>query len=431
MDPESAPTIGLYVVSGLLTLGYTRFLVRRAFPTSTYFPSQSAMQYTVLRCRFLLAAAILLLIDTGNSIWYWSFHINGIPTDTQFMWYRMIFCGTVMWVGPALVAANAMRCAIIVMRDPRARRSFVRGAAGVCVAVGAVTTSAGVLQAIKVLPIPFPDRNGISYLPTYAAYLMGVFPITIALSSAWSLWMASRSGVIGIRSGANSVTSSSAPATVPLVQETGTPRRSSRWAQWTKWTKPKGASNGVRAPSHSRPIAAGKVSFAGSVTPSSFRPQHHTSGNYIGYKVSGTFWFLSVTEIGLWLLAIAVTLYQPVPAVRGVSVVALLANVALVLEASFEVLLRFHAGRPGASRVQLDQFMEKSVALGMATSVYATATAVADSEVLSGNGDAEGSSSSSLGNVDGIPDPQPTTDTKNASMPLVPRNEVVPTSPYI
>ncbi|KAI9224811.1 hypothetical protein BC828DRAFT_372553 [Blastocladiella britannica] len=358
LDPLALPTIVVFIVSGLISLATAAFLYPRVVPMSIFLPTESSMKYMAIRCRVLFAGVLLHLVDVGSSLWYWSLPLTQWPTTSQFLQYRFTWIASFTIVGPFIVIANIMRCAMLVVRDPRSRRWFVYGTVAVCAALWVVVT-VGMVQNVYLQRDLDPAPRGISpHLPLVSSVFFGMYPLVIIFSSMWSLRMA-RTAPSFLSAATDQLQQTVESASQAASVADGTFPRPKRLSQLHTLVR-----QGVtwQTASASRTTTTGGGGGGGGISsqPSGGRDRG------ISYKMSGTFTFLTLSQVVLWSAAIFLSLRPLFPGVHSVSVSSILAALALALESSFEALVKIRRSRLHAGVGDIDRFMETEVDLSNA-----------------------------------------------------------------
>ncbi|KAI9221641.1 hypothetical protein BC828DRAFT_404747 [Blastocladiella britannica] len=341
LDPGAVPTMAFFVASLLASIGCVRFLYKRAFRESLYLSTESSMRYMSIRCRILLLACTLQIVDCCNNLWYWAIHLTRWPTDREFLYFRITWVLTFLMVGDLITVANAMRCSVIVLRDPVSRRRFLGLVVGTCVVVRVASNVDTVMVAMTQVAMDPTERDSVQYLSTYAGFADGIYPLSIIVSSCWSLWMSRRE---------QPRADDRLPSRdQPLQQQ---PRGSLGFAPQTTTLKVL----------HTHSAMTRRQSFTSllGLTPTPSSSSSHGTGS----KMSGTFIFLTIALVTLWVTVIFISLAPNPTPVHILSPSSLIASMAIALEASFERLVKLErSSRRRGGETDIDRFTETAVAI--------------------------------------------------------------------
>ncbi|KAI9216832.1 hypothetical protein BC828DRAFT_392622 [Blastocladiella britannica] len=384
MDARPAATIVAYCLTSLVSLGSIPFLFKRAFPPTRDFPSQSSsIQYLAIRCRVLLALAFCVLVDASNNVRYWSLHLGstGGPTTQQFIAYRLVWCFSFMFSIDLITLANAMRCAVIVLRDLRARSLFLAGILVMCIVIRTVSIIGAYRLTYEAAALGPNEWDETDFMPPAILFLSGTFPVVVIISSAWSLHMARRTPERALMASASTrhsdhhnsssvhhnslehgrsthVNKFISDATLEPAPTFGSlVKQFKRQKQLTPKAGPRGGGDLASSPALAVPPAR-SVSRSGAVTgvtsgTGSTGESGSSTGGGIVYQMTSTFIFLTMAEITLWIFSVLSGLFQLLPFVRGIAISSTSVAVILALESSFELLVKIQARTRKRRRVKM------------------------------------------------------------------------------
>ncbi|KAI9224800.1 hypothetical protein BC828DRAFT_372530 [Blastocladiella britannica] len=361
-DPLMPGTLVLEGLVILLAVGSGSLLFKRAFP-SIYLPTESSMRFIAIRCRLLFVLSLLCVADAANTLTHhfednYQQSIGEQLSDSAFLRFRILWMITFLPCIELLTIANAMRCAIIIMQNPRIRRQYLLVVASVSVTAHGGITVGCILRLVEVMKMPPDERAAVAFLPWYASAMTAFFPVAIVGGSAWSLWMSSTTTVsvvaapTSIMSGGARIASTSSSGSTssgpPHQLSLPSTRLSSRLTSLTA-----GTASAFRAVL-TRPASGGSSSASRSGP---------LAGSGISYKMCTAFTVLTVAETIIWIGATWVAFAPLVPGVHSPALVTLLSALCIVVEGSFEWLVKVQHARSRARLVNVNRFMETALAI--------------------------------------------------------------------
>ncbi|KAI9224017.1 hypothetical protein BC828DRAFT_374545 [Blastocladiella britannica] len=361
MDPGAAPTLAVYAVSGTISLTSACFLAKRAFPTtsSRYLPTDSSMRFMAIRCRALLAASLILLLDTASNFWYWSFHLSRWPTDQEFVWYRLLWTFTFLPMEDLITIATTMRCLVILLQhSPDTRRRLLYLMLALCLVIRVTSNTFVTISVFKHAHDPPAERDNAIVIPLPIAALGGFYPLSVIIVSFLSLRppkqemsssMILNSGTLG-----GSATAFQAASNSAIDQHQHQQSLSSGPAALLKSVLHDHQPTSMAASS----AAGARIHHSPPHPPPS--PSKRRQG--IQYQMCTIFVFMTVVEVSIWILAISLTFYPHLTEVHNIATGSLLASIGVGVESSFELLLKLDRAR-GVRTRNVDQFMETAVAI--------------------------------------------------------------------
>ncbi|KAI9221758.1 hypothetical protein BC828DRAFT_380204 [Blastocladiella britannica] len=199
VPPHSSPLISdgdAYATLATMALGILCAIVLLlpltiGAASHAFTPPESPLRYMKLRCRYLLVADLLVILNGIISFaHYYSCYKN--RTSLSFVGFQAVWSTTIPTMGACVAYATCQRCALIVAQLPRARTVFLRTVGVVFALVVIGMTADGIFTLLDAMAETDPPRDALAWYTDrfYApqmVYVTAVFPLTSIVGSVWAL----------------------------------------------------------------------------------------------------------------------------------------------------------------------------------------------------------------------------------------------------
>ncbi|KAI9223552.1 hypothetical protein BC828DRAFT_403031 [Blastocladiella britannica] len=189
-DLDAYCTLGACAISAVCALSVFSGLAKQAFPDH-FTPSDSPLYYLLLRCRVLVVADALLMLNCIASFAHY-YTCWAYRTSISFPIFQAIWGITFPALGALIAIASCQRCALIVTQRPRARALFSRGVVIAAILLSGTATLNALTILLSALGPCHPPRSAKEWYDLHfysppVVFLAALFPLGCMGGSIWAL----------------------------------------------------------------------------------------------------------------------------------------------------------------------------------------------------------------------------------------------------